>query len=77
MQNPNSSLREKEIDSEAQTLSQDQDGPSRRSVNKDEMNHDGQIPDTKSPPDAQEELVSSFLPPRLRIWAGQNARCVD
>ena len=63
MQNSNSSLREKEIDSEAQAPSLDGlDGASKRSVNRDDADHDGQIPSATSRPDAQEELVCSFLP---------------
>ena len=60
MQNPKTSLTEKETDSEAQTLSLD--GASKRSVNRDDTDHDGQIPSATSRPENEEELVSSFLP---------------
>ena len=60
MQNPNPSPLEKEIDSEAQTPSQD--GARRRSVNKHDTDHDGQVPSTTSRTGAKKELVSLFLP---------------
>ena len=60
MQSPNPNSIGKEIDSEAQTFNLD--GASRRSVNRDDTDHDGQTPSVISREGAKEELVSSFLP---------------
>lgn len=60
MHDPSSDPIKKELDSETQTPSLA--GASRRSVNGDDTDHDGQIPSTTLRAGAKEDLVNSLLP---------------